>query len=141
MVIIGIVLYKKKIIAIILAIVTVMTLASCGKKATDFNANTYEDRMADTVMEIDNMTYQYLGDNIIETEYKNGTYSIFLTVDGVNSSRLVMTSGLADSIGDLSRTIKRIFNVDCAITIMDDATHSKVLYGNLNGIDVTDYVN
>ena len=131
----------KKIIAIILAIVTVMTLASCGKKATDFNANTYEDRMADTVMEIDNMAYQYLGDNIIETEYKNGTYFIFLTVDGVNSSRLVMTSGLADSIGDLSRTIKRIFNVDCAITIMDDATHSKVLYGNLNGIDVTDYVN
>ena len=131
----------KKIIAIILAIVTVMTLASCGKKAHDFNANTYEDRMADTVMEIDNMTYQYLGDNIIETEYKNGTYFIFLTVDGVNSSRLVMTSGLADSIGDLSRTIKRIFNVECAITIMDDATHSKVLYGNLNGIDVTDYVN
>lgn len=79
----------KKIIAIILAIVTVMTLASCGKKAPDFNANTYEDRMADTVMEIDNMTYQYLGDNIIETEYKNGTYFIFLTVDGVNSSRLV----------------------------------------------------
>ena len=114
----------KKIIAIILAIVTVMTLASCGKKAPDFNANTYEDRMADTVMEIDNMTYQYLGDNIIETEYKNGTYFIFLTVDGVNSSRLVMTSGLADSIGDISRTIKRIFNVECAITIMDDATHS-----------------
>lgn len=131
----------KKIIAIILAIVTVMTLASCGKKAHDFNANTYEDRMADTVMEIDNMTYQYLGDNIIETEYKNGTYFIFLAVDGVNSSRLVMTSGLADSIGDLSRTIKRIFNVDCAITIMDDATNSKVLYGNLNGIDVTGYVN
>ena len=131
----------KKIIAIILTIVTVITLASCGKKAHDFNANTYEDRMADTVMEIDNMTYQYLGDNIIETEYKNGTYFIFLAVDGVNSSRLVMTSGLADSIGDLSRTIKRIFNVDCAITIMDDATHSKVLYGNLNGIDVTDYVN
>ena len=131
----------KKIIAIILAIVTVMTLVSCGKKAPDFNANTYEDRMADTVMEIDNMTYQYLGDNIIETEYKNGTYFIFLTIDGVNSSRLVMTSGLADSIGDLSRTINRIFNVDCAITIMDDATHSKVLYGNLNGIDVTDYVN
>ena len=131
----------KKIIAIILAIVTVMTLASCGKKAPDSNANTYEDRMADTVMEIDNMAYQYLGDNIIETEYKNGTYFIFLTVDGVNSSRLVMTSGLADSIGDLSRTINRIFNVDCAITIMDDATHSKVLYGNLNGIDVTDYVN
>ena len=131
----------KKIIAIILTIVTVITRASCGKKAPDLNANTYEDRMADTVMEIDNMTYQYLGDNIIETEYKNGTYFIFLTVDGVNSSRLVMTSGLADSIGDLSRTIKRIFNVDCAITIMDDATHSKVLYGNLNGIDVTDYVN
>lgn len=131
----------KKIIAIILTIVTVITLASCGKKAHDFNANTYEDRMADTVMEIDNMTYQYLGDNIIETEYKNGTYFIFLTVDGVNSSRLVMTSGLADSIGDLSRTINRIFNVECAITIMDDATHSKVLYGNLNGIDVTDYVN
>lgn len=131
----------KKIIAIILAIVTVMTLASCGKKAHDFNANTYEDRMADTVMEIDNMTYQYLGDNIIETEYKNGTYFIFLAVDGVNSSRLVMTSGLADSISDLSRTIKRIFNVDCAITIMDDATNSKVLYGNLNGIDVTGYVN
>ena len=131
----------KKIIAIILAIVTVMTLASCGKKAHDFNANTYEDRMADTVMEIDNMTYQYLGDNIIETEYKNGTYFIFLAVDGVNSSRLVMTSGLADSIGDLSRTINRIFNVECAITIMDDATHSKVLYGNINGIDVTDYVN
>ena len=97
--------------------------------------------MADTVMEIDNMTYQYLGDNIIETEYKNGTYFIFLAVDGVNSSRLVMTSGLADSIGDLSRTINRIFNVECAITIMDDATHSKVLYGNINGIDVTDYVN
>ena len=131
----------KKIIAIILTIVTVITIASCGKKAPDFNANTYEDRMADTVMEIDNMTYQYLGDNIIETEYKNGTYFIFLTVDGVNSSRLVMTSGLADSIGDLSRTINRIFNVDCAITIMDDATHSKVLYGNINGIDVTDYVN
>ena len=131
----------KKIIAIILAIVTVMTLASCGKKAHDFNANTYEDRMADTVMEIDNMTYQYLGDNIIETEYKNGTYFIFLAVDGVNSSRLVMTSGLADSIGDLSRTINRIFNVECAITIMDDATHSKVLYGNINGIDVTVYVN
>lgn len=131
----------KKIIAIILTIVTVITLASCGKKAHDFNANTYEDRMADTVMEIDNMTYQYLGDNIIETEYKNGTYFIFLAVDGVNSSRLVMTSGLADSIGDLSRTINRIFNVECAITIMDDATHSKVLYGNINGIDVTDYVN
>ena len=71
----------------------------------------------------------------------HGTYFIFLAVDGVNSSRLVMTSGLADSIGDLSRTINRIFNVECAITIMDDATHSKVLYGNLNGIDVTDYVN
>lgn len=140
----------KKIIAIILTIVTVMTLASCGKKNTNqtpkTNTNTYEDKVIETpktsvIREVDKMVKEYLGDDVFKTDYDDGIYYICIAVENVNSSRLVTSYGLGDSIDGLSETINTNFDVDCAILIMDDATYSNLLYASFNGYDVTDQLN
>lgn len=140
----------KKIIAIILTIVTVMTLASCGKKNTNqtpkTSTNTYEDKVIETpktsvIREVDKRVKEYLGDDVFKTDYDDGIYYICIAVENVNSSRLVTSYGLGDSIDGLSETINTNFDVDCAILIMDDATHSNLLYASFNGYDVTDQLN
>lgn len=140
----------KKIIAIILTIVTVMTLVSCGKKNTNqtpkTSTNTYEDKVIETpktsvIREVDKMVKEYLGDDVFKTDYDDGIYYICIAVENVNSSRLVTSYGLGDSVDGLSETINTNFDVDCAILIMDDATHRNLLYASFNGYDVTDQLN
>ena len=140
----------KKIIAMLLAIVTVMTLASCGKKnanqTPETGTNTYDDKVIETsktsvIREVDKMVKKYLGDDVFKTDYDDGIYYICIAIENVNSSRLIISHGLCDSIDGLSETINTNFDIDCAILIMDDATHSNLLYASFNGYDVTDQLN
>lgn len=139
----------KKIIAIVFAILTIASLTACGNKATT-NGNEYVPNVEDTLVEetptynvideLDKTVKEYLGDDVITTDYDDGTYYIFIAIEDVNSAYIIMAADVDESIDSLSETINDTFDIDCVIFVVDDATHNELLYATLNGNDVTDYM-
>ena len=139
----------KKIIAIVFVILTITSLTACGNKATT-NGNEYVPNVEDTLVEetptynvideLDKTVREYLGDDVITTDYDDGTYYIFLAIEDVNSAYIIMAADVDESIDSLSETINDTFDIDCVIFVVDDATHNELLYATLNGNDVTDYM-
>lgn len=139
----------KKIIAIVFAILTITSLTACGNKATT-NGNEYVPNVEDTLVEetptynvideLDKTVREYLGDDVITTDYDDGTYYIFLAIEDVNSAYIIAAADVDESIDSLSETINDTFDIDCVIFVVDDATHNELLYATLNGNDVTDYM-
>lgn len=137
----------KKIIAIMFAILTITSLTACGNKATT-NGNEYVPNVDDTIVEetptynvideLDKKVKEYLGDDVITTDYDDGTYYIFLAINDVNSAYIIMAADVDESIDSLSETINDTFDIDCVIFVVDDATHDELLYATLNGNDITD---
>lgn len=137
----------KKIIAIVFAILTITSLAACGNKATT-NGNDYKPSIDDTIVEetptynvideLDKTVREYLGDDVIETDYEDDTYYILIAIEDVNSAYIIMAADVDESIDSLSETINDTFDIDCVIFVVDDATHDDLLYATLNGNDITD---
>ena len=137
----------KKIIAIVFAILTVTSLTACGNKATT-NGNDYKPSIDDTIVEetpaynvideLDKTVREYLGDDVIETDYEDDTYYILIAIEDVNSAYIIMAADVDESIDSLSETINDTFDIDCVIFVVDDATHDNLLYATLNGNDITD---
>ena len=137
----------KKIIAIVFAILTITSLTSCGNKATT-NGNDYKPSIDDTIVEetptynvideLDKTVREYLGDDVIETDYEDDTYYILIAIEDVNSAYIIMAADGDESIDSLSETINDTFDIDCVIFVVDDATHDDLLYATLNGNDITD---
>lgn len=136
----------KKIIAIVFAILTITSLTACGNKATT-NGNEYVPNVDDTIVEeiptynvideLDKKVKEYLGDDVITTDYDDGTYYILLAINDVNSAYIIMAADVDESIDSLSETINDTFDIDCVIFVVDDATHNELLYATLNGNDIT----
>lgn len=137
----------KKIIAIVFAILTIASLTACGNKATT-NGNDYNPSIDDTIVEetptynvideLDKTVREYLGDDVIETDYEDDTYYILIAIEDVNSAYIIMAADVDESIDSLSETINDTFDIDCVIFVVDDATHDDLLYATLNGNDITD---
>lgn len=137
----------KKIIAIVFAILTIASLTACGNKATT-NGNDYKPSIDDTIVEetpaynvideLDKTVREYLGDDVIETDYEDDTYYILIAIEDVNSAYIIMAADVDESIDSLSETINDTFDIDCVIFVVDDATHDNLLYATLNGNDITD---
>ena len=137
----------KKIIAIVFTILTITSLTACGNKATT-NGNDYKPSIDDTIVEetptynvideLDKTVREYLGDDVIETDYKDDTYYILIAIEDVNSAYIIMAADVDESIDSLSETINDTFDIDCVIFVVDDATHDDLLYATLNGNDITD---
>ena len=137
----------KKIISIVFAILTITSLTACGNKATT-NGNDYKPSIDDTIVEetptynvideLDKTVREYLGDDVIETDYEDDTYYILIAIEDVNSAYIIMAADVDESIDSLSETINDTFDIDCVIFVVDDATHDDLLYATLNGNDITD---
>lgn len=137
----------KKIIAIVFAILTIASLTACGNKATA-NGNDYKPSIDDTIVEetptynvideLDKTVREYLGDDVIETDYEDDTYYILIAIEDVNSAYIIMAADVDEYIDSLSETINDTFDIDCVIFVVDDATHDDLLYATLNGNDITD---
>ena len=137
----------KKIIAIVFAILTITSLTACGNKATT-NGNDYKPSIDDIIVEetppynvideLDKTVREYLGDDVIETDYEDDTYYIFIAIEDVNSAYIIMAADVDESIDSLSETINDTFDIDCVIFVVDDETHDDLLYATLNGNDITD---
>ena len=137
----------KKIIVIVFAILTITSLTACGNKATT-NGNDYKPSIDDTIVEetptynvideLDKTVREYLGDDVIETDYEDDTYYILIAIEDVNSAYIIMAADVDESIDSLSETINDTFDIDCVIFVVDDATHDDLLYATLNGNDITD---
>lgn len=138
----------KKIIAIMFAILTIMSLTACGNKHRETTPN-IKDTIVETpapskrnwVDELNKMVKEYLGDSVIETSYEDDTYYIFVAVKDVNSACMIAATDLDESFDSLSETIYDTFGFDCVIFVVDDATNSELLYTTVNGNDITDYMN
>lgn len=137
----------KKIIAIVFAILTITSLTACCNKETT-NGNDYKPSIDDTIVEetptynvideLDKTVREYLGDDVIETDYDDDTYYILIAIEDVNSAYIIMAADVDESIDSLSETINDTFDIDCVIFVVDDATHDNLLYATLNGNDITD---
>ena len=137
----------KKIIAIVVTILTITSLTACGNKVTT-NGNDYKPSIDDTIVEetptynvideLDKTVREYLGDDVIETDYEDDTYYILIAIEDVNSAYIIMAADVDESIDSLSETINDTFDIDCVIFVVDDATHDDLLYATLNGNDITD---
>ena len=137
----------KNIFAIVCAILNITSMTACGNKATT-NGNDYKPSIDDTIVEetptynvideLDKTVREYLGDDVIETDYEDDTYYILIAIEDVNSAYIIMTADVDESIDSLSETINDTFDIDCVIFVVDDATHDDLLYATLNGNDITD---
>ena len=78
---------------------------------------------------------------ILHTEYDDGVYYVFLSIEGVNTSSTFKKYGFDDSFDDLSETIYKTAEVENAIVVLAYNNTDHVLYTTYNGTDITDYMN
>lgn len=127
----------KKIIAMLLAVMTILSLTACGgnKKATnDIKRN-------EPWQDVDKQLRENLDDMILHTEYDDGVYYVFLSIEGVNTSSTFKKHGFDNSFDDLSEAIYETAEVENAIVVMAYNNTDHVLYTTYNGTDITDYMN
>lgn len=127
----------KKIIAMLLAVMTILSLTACGgKKASSNNIKRNE-----SWQDVDKSLRRDLDDMILHTEYDDGVYYVFLSIEGVNTSSTFKKHGFDNSFDDLSETIYETAEVENAIVVMAYNNADHVLYTTYNGTDITDYMN
>lgn len=90
----------KKIIAAILAAMTILTLSACGAK-DEFNrgredaknGNGYNPKATATqtvnVKKLDKIVKDSLGDSVLTTEYKDGTYYVAVAFEDINNASVL----------------------------------------------------
>lgn len=127
----------KKIIAMLLAIMTILSLTACGSKKVPNN----NIKRNESWQDVDKSLRRDLDDMILHTEYDDGVYYVFISIEGVNTSSTFKKYGLDDSFDDLSETIYETAEVENAIVVMAYNNTDHVLYTTYNGTDITDYMN
>lgn len=127
----------KKIIAMLLAIMIIFSLTACGgnKKVTnDIKRN-------EPWQDVDKQLREDLDDMILHTEYDDGVYYVFVSIEGVNTTSTFNRNGLDSAFNDLSEIIYETAEVENAIVVLAHNNHDHILYTAYNGTDITDYMN
>lgn len=127
----------KKIIAMLLAIMTVFSLTACGsnkKVANNIKRN-------EPWQDVDKQLREDLDDMILHTEYDDGVYYVFVSIEGVNTTSTFNRNGFDSAFSDLSETIYETAEVENAIVVLAYNNTDHVLYTAYNGADITDYMN
>lgn len=127
----------KKIIAMLLAVMTILSLTACGSKKVSSNNIKRDESWQD----VDKSLRRDLDDMILHTEYDDGVYYVFLSIEGVNTSSTFKKYDFDDSFDDLSETIYKTAEVENAIVVLAYNNTDHVLYTTYNGTDITDYMN
>ena len=125
----------KKIIAIILTIVTVMSLTACGDKKVNKNIESNP-----AVKELDDTVREQLGDMIVDTDYEDDVYYVIVRIDSVESTLAVEFTGLDDAFIDLSETIYNNIGIENVICVVSDADGKTIVFTVYNGYSITDYM-
>lgn len=125
----------KKIIAIILTIVTVMSLTACGDKKVNKNIESNP-----AVKELDDTVREQLGDMIVDTDYEDDVYYVMVRIDSVKSTLAVEFTGLDDAFIDLSETIYNDIGIENVICVVSDADGETIVFTVYNGYNITDYM-
>ena len=125
----------KKIIAIILTIVTVMSLTACGDKKVNDNIESNP-----AVKELDDTVREQLGDMIVDTDYEDDVYYVMVRIDSVESTLAVEFTGLDDAFIDLSETIYNNIGIENVICVVSDADGETIVFTVYNGYNITDYM-
>lgn len=125
----------KKIIAIILTIITVMSLTACGDKKVNKNIESNP-----AVKELDDTVREQLGDMIIDTDYEDDVYYVMVRIDSVKSTLAVEFTGLDDAFIDLSETIYNDIGIENVICVVSDADGETIVFTVYNGYNITDYM-
>ena len=127
----------KKIIAMLLAIMTVFSLTACGghKKVTN------NIKRNEPWQDVDKRLREDLDDMILHTEYDDGVYYVFISIEGVNNTSTFNRNGFDSAFSDLSETIYETAEVENAIVVLAYNNTDHVLYTTYNGTDITDYMN
>ena len=125
----------KKIIAIILTIVTVMSLTACGDKKVNDNIESNP-----AVKELDDTVREQLGDMIVDTDYEDDVYYVVVRIDSVESTLAVEFTGLDDAFIDLSETIYNDIGIENVICVVSDADGETIVFTVYNGYNITDYM-
>lgn len=125
----------KKIIAIILTIVTVISLTACGDKKVNKNIESNP-----TVKELDDTVREQLGDMIVDTDYEDDVYYVVVRIDSVKSTLAVEFTGLDDAFIDLSETIYNNIGIENVICVVSDTDGETIVFTVYNGYNITDYM-
>lgn len=125
----------KKIIAIILTIVTVISLTACGDKKVNKNIESNP-----AVKELDDTVREQLGDMIVDTDYEDDVYYVMVRIDSVESTLAVEFTGLDDTFIDLSETIYNNIGIENVICVVSDADGKTIVFTVYNGYNITDYM-
>lgn len=125
----------KKIIAIILTIVTVMSLTACDNKKVNENIESNP-----AVKELDDTVREQLGDMIVDTDYEDDVYYVVVRIDSVESTLAVEFTGLDDAFIDLSETIYNNIGIENVICVVSDADGKTIVFTVYNGYNITDYM-
>ncbi len=125
----------KKIIAIILTIVTVISLTACGDKRVNKNIESNP-----AVKELDDTVREQLGDMIVDTDYEDDVYYVMVRIDSVESTLAVEFTGLDDAFIDLSETIYNNIGIENVICVVSDADGKTIVFTVYNGYNITDYM-
>lgn len=125
----------KKIIAIILTIVTVMSLTACGDKKVNKNIESNP-----AVKELDDTVREQLGDMVVDTDYEDDVYYVVVRIDSVESTLAVEFTGLDDAFIDLSETIYNNIGIENVICVVSDADGKTIVFTVYNGYNITDYM-
>ena len=125
----------KKIIAIILTIVIVMSLTACSDKKVNDNIESNP-----AVKELDDTVREQLGDMIIDTDYEDDVYYVMVRIDSVESTLAVEFTGLDDAFIDLSETIYNDIGIENVICVVSDADGKTIVFTVYNGYNITDYM-
>lgn len=125
----------KKIIAIILTIVTVISLTACGDKKVNKNIESNP-----SVKELDDTVREQLGDMIVDTDYEDDVYYVMVRIDSVESTLAVEFTGLDDAFIDLSETIYNNIGIENVICVVSDADGKTIVFTVYNGYNITDYM-
>ena len=125
----------KKIIAIILTIVTVISLTACGDTKVNDNIESNP-----AVKELDDTVREQLGDMIVDTDYEDDVYYVMVKIDSVESTLAVEFTGLNDAFIDLSETIYNNIGIENVICVVSDADGKNIVFTVYNGYNITDYM-
>lgn len=125
----------KKIIAIILTIVTVISLTACGDKKVNKNIESNP-----AVKELDDTVREQLGDMIVDTDYEDDVYYVMVRIDSVESTLAVEFTGLDDAFIDLSETIYNNIGIENVICVVSDTDGETIVFTAYNGYNITDYM-
>ena len=133
----------KKIIATILAVLTIMSMTACANTepaATELPTVATENiTKREFVEEFDKGVKEIFGDDLILTMYENDIYSIVITCEGIDkiySYYHEIPDELSEYVENMSIAIFKE-GLDNMMVVVSDVDNTKELLIIYNGIDVT----